>query len=146
MIIMGQCNKEERHTEEEMKREESRQKMRWVGNWLKVTFISLCEDFTRLPAGTLVGSGAVWHSLVSSGKCEKTSVSQRCFSRLIWLRTPQEGASTWTAGHGASPLEAPGAFYYRLCWWKHKAITILLAKYQRQDKSLEQKEGRYPEV
>jgi hypothetical protein len=111
VIIMGWCNKEKRHTEEGMKREDSRQKKRGgENNWLKMTFVSLCEGLIKPRAGTFVGSETIWQSLVSSGKCEKTSVSQRCFSRLIWLRIPQGGASAWTAGHGAGPLEAPGAF------------------------------------
>lgn len=94
-----------------MKREDSRQKKRGgENNWLKMTFVSLCEGLIKPRAGTFVGSETIWQSLVSSGKCEKTSVSQRCFSRLIWLRIPQGGASAWTAGHGAGPLEAPGAF------------------------------------
>lgn len=121
-IIMGWSNKEERerHIEEGKKREEPRQKTRGVGrdNWLKLTFVSLCEGLIKPRAGTFVGSETIWRSLLSSGKCGETSVSQRCFSRLIWLRIPQRVPVPGQLAMMLVLWKHLEPLYYRLCWWK----------------------------
>lgn len=95
-----------------MKREESRQKMRRVGSWLTMTFISLCEDLTKPHAGRLL-------AVVLFGKawCPQGNGKRHLFLR---------GASLdWSGGEHPKGVPAPGQLAMVPVPWKHLEPLII---------------------